>query len=205
MDNNTATSTTQATTYCTGCHCFKPTELFAGRQRQYKTCKTCRSRRSNVGKPIAHDLLATLKETVNLIPSRYDNDETAEINRDDASIEYSFSAYIRLDQEMLDMDDQQLVTRIRASIEARDGYHYYQYFTPNTQLKFGSTFVCCCSQSSETQRQVPEDRLKRRHTRMETFNCNGTIHGMIDRPNRFVRVTIKHPTGHCAAPNTRNK
>ncbi|KAG2214782.1 hypothetical protein INT45_011563 [Circinella minor] len=204
MDNNTATNITPATTYCTGCHCFKPTELFAGRQRQYKTCKTCRNRRSDVGKPIADDLLITLEEALEMIPSRYDDDEITETNREDASIDYSITAYIRLDQEMLDMDDQHLVTHIRTSIEARDGYHYYHYFMAATHLKFGSTFICCCSQSSESQRQVPDNRRRRIHTRMETFSCNGYINGMIDRPNSYVRITIEHSTGHRAAPSATN-
>ncbi|KAG2208191.1 hypothetical protein INT45_000721 [Circinella minor] len=79
-DNNGDPVICAATTYCTGCHCFKPTELFAGRQRQYKTCKTCRNHRSDVGKPIADDLLVTLEEALEMIPSRYDDDEITETN-----------------------------------------------------------------------------------------------------------------------------
>ncbi|KAG2221940.1 hypothetical protein INT45_013276 [Circinella minor] len=123
MDNNTATNITPATTYCISCHCFKPTELFAGRQRQYKTCKMCQNRRSDVGKPITDDLLVTLEEALEMISCHYDDDEIAETNRDDASIDYSITTYIRLDQEML--DNQHLVTHICTSIEAHDGYHYY--------------------------------------------------------------------------------
>ncbi|KAG2216792.1 hypothetical protein INT45_009679 [Circinella minor] len=96
---------------------------------------------------------------------------------------------------MLDMDDQHSVTHICTNIEARDGYHYYHYFMAATHLKFGSTFICCCSQSSESQRQVPDNRRRRIHTRMETFSYNGYINGIIDRPNSYVRITIKHSTG----------
>ena len=205
MDNNTTTSIPPANVYCTGCRSFKAIELFTGRQRQYKTCRTCRNRKSDVGKPIADHLLITLEEALELIPSRYDDDEITEINRDHASIDYSITAYIRLEHEMLNLDDQHLVTRIRASIEARDGYHYYQYFTTGPQLKFDSTFVCCCSQSSESQRQVPDDRCRRIFTRIETFSCNGSINGMIDRANGYVRITIEHSTGNRAAPNAMNK
>ena len=204
MDNNTTTNIAPSTVYCTDCGCFKASEPFAGRQEQYKTCRTCRNYKSDGDKPITDDLLVTLDEALELIPPRYDDDEITEINWDHASIDYSITAYIRLDQEMLDLDDQHLITRIRASIEARDGYHYYQYFTPATQLKFGSTFFCCCSQSSESQRQVPDDRRRRIQTRMEAFSCNGSINGMIDRPNGYVCITIEHSTWHRAAPHAIN-
>ena len=131
-------------------------------------------------------MVVTLDEALELMPSRYDDDEITD----------SITAYIRLDQH--------LVIRIHASIEARDVYHYYQYFTPGTQLKFGNTFVCCCSQSSESQRQVPDDRRRRIYTRMEVFSCNGSINGMIDKPNGYVRITIEHSTRHRAAPHAIN-
>ena len=82
------------------------------------------------------------EEAMRSITSRYDESKIAEIDRGYTSNNYSITAYIRFNQEMLDFDDQQLVTRIHTGSEARDGYHYYQYFTPGTQLKFGSTFVC---------------------------------------------------------------
>ena len=143
-------------------------------------------------------------KTLELIPSRYDDDEVTDISRIRASIDHSITAYIRLDQEMLDLDDKRLVIRIPASIEARDGYHYYQYVTPGTQLKSASTFVYCCPQSSESQRQVPYDRCRHIHTWMEAFICSGSINGMVDRPNGYVRITNEHLTGHRTAPHAIN-
>ncbi|KAI9274602.1 hypothetical protein BDA99DRAFT_556013 [Phascolomyces articulosus] len=67
---------------------------------------------------------------------------------------------------MAAMDDEQLLTDIRIRVEGRDGYHYNQYFTKDTRLKYGNSFICACSQDYDTQRQVVDDRRKRICTRM---------------------------------------
>ncbi|KAI9255269.1 hypothetical protein BDA99DRAFT_607170 [Phascolomyces articulosus] len=63
----------------------------------------------------------------------------------------------------------ELLTDIRTRIEAIDGYHYYQEFTPNPRKKLDRTFSC-------------------------------RINGLIDKPNAYVHLKIKHSIGHIARP-----
>ncbi|KAI9243340.1 hypothetical protein BDA99DRAFT_530641 [Phascolomyces articulosus] len=201
---NATTTNTQTVKRCSDCNCTRPIEFFCGKRDFYKTCITCRNRRSDVGKAIPNEMLITLDEAIELIPSRYDDDEGTVIDRDSASINYSVDVYIRIDENMAAMDDEQLLTDIRTRVEGRDGYHYYQYFTKDTRLKYGNSFICACSQDYDTQRQVVDDRRKRICTRMDVSLCGGFIKGLIERRFEYVHLTIEHSIGHRAAPDSVN-
>ncbi|KAI7847832.1 hypothetical protein BDC45DRAFT_541568 [Circinella umbellata] len=152
-------------------------------------------------KAIPAELLITLNEAIKLIPSCCDDDEGTEIDsnrlvtRDDRSISYSVDAYISFDDNMRVMDDQELLTHVRT----RDKYHYYQQSANDTRLKYSNSFVCHCSQDTDTHQKVSDDRRKRIRTRMKTYNCGGFIRGLIERRFKYVHVNIEHSTGNRAA------
>ncbi|KAI7855259.1 hypothetical protein BDC45DRAFT_506972 [Circinella umbellata] len=147
-------------------------------------CKCIRLIEFDVGKAIPAGLLITMSKAIELISSRYYDDEGMEMDsnrvgtRDDRSISYSVDAYISFDESMRPMDDQKLDTR----------------------LKYCHSFVFHCSQDADTQQQVSDDRRKRIRTRMETYNCGGFIRGLIERRFEYVHINIEHSTGHRAAP-----
>ncbi|KAI9262365.1 hypothetical protein BDA99DRAFT_560209 [Phascolomyces articulosus] len=60
---------------CTGCKGNRPLEMFVANQETYNTCQRCLNRQSDVGKPIAEELLRTMDEAMEMIPSRDDNDD----------------------------------------------------------------------------------------------------------------------------------
>ena len=200
MDTPTAIATNNR--YCRRCKTFRNVELFAGNQRDRKTCAICRGRDSDVDKPVPEDWLVTLEEALLLIPSRYDDQagNGTAMRGERAFIEYSLDVYIHLDEELIQMDEEHILAHICNAIEARDGYKYYREFTPNPSLKFARSFCCRCSQDYDVQRQVFNDDRQRIHTRMETYLCGGQVTGVIDKRNAYVHVSIEHSTGHPALP-----
>ena len=204
--NPTTITNNSTSRFCSDCKCIRSIELFCGKRDFYKTCITCRNKNSDVGKAIPAELLITMSEAIELIPSRYDDDEGLEmegnraVTRDDRSISYSVDAYISFDDSMRAMDDRELLTHIRTRVQERDGYHYYQNFTNNTRLKYGNSFVCHCSQDADMQQQVLDNYRKRIRTRIETYNCGGFIRGLIERRFEYIHINIEHSTGHRAAP-----
>ncbi|KAI9248792.1 hypothetical protein BDA99DRAFT_542367 [Phascolomyces articulosus] len=196
------TETTLANTrLCKKCKCHRAIEMFAGNTREYRTCVICRNRESDVDKPVPEEWLISFEEALLLAPSRYDDDEninTAHGER--AFIEYTLDVYIHLDYELLELDEETILTRIRTRIEGRDGYHYYQEVTPSPALKFARSFCCRCSQDYDVQRQVLNVDRRRLDSRMETYLCGGHIQGMVDKRNRYAHINVEHSTGHPALP-----
>ncbi|KAG2218866.1 hypothetical protein INT45_001689 [Circinella minor] len=188
MDTPTAIATNNR--YCRRCKTFRNVELFAGNQRDRKTCAICRGRDSDVDKPVPEDWLVTLEEALLLIPSRYDDQagNGTAMRGERAFIEYSLDVYIHLDEELIQMDEEHILAHICNAIEARDGYKYYREFTPNPSLKFARSFCCRCSQDYDVQRQVFNDDRQRIHSRMETYLCGGQVTGVIDKRNAVDHV-----------------
>ncbi|KAI7858088.1 hypothetical protein BDC45DRAFT_532368 [Circinella umbellata] len=124
--NPTTITNNSTSRFCSDCKCIRSIELFCGKRDFYKTCITCRNKNSDVGKAIPAELLITTSEAIELIPSRYDDDEDMEmdgnrvVTRDDRSISYSVDAYISFDDSMRAMDDQELLTHIRTRVQERE-------------------------------------------------------------------------------------
>ncbi|KAI9264337.1 hypothetical protein BDA99DRAFT_509055, partial [Phascolomyces articulosus] len=110
-----------------------------------------------------------------------------------AFIEYTLDVYIHLYDKLLESDEDSILTRIR-----RDGYHYYQVFTPSPAHKFTRSFCCRCSQDYDVQRQVFNVDRRRLDSRMETYFCGGHIQVLIDKRNRYAHINVEHSTGHLA-------
>ncbi|KAI9244497.1 hypothetical protein BDA99DRAFT_529123, partial [Phascolomyces articulosus] len=164
---NATTTNTQTIKSCSDCNCTYPIELFYSKRDFYKTCIICHNRCSDVGKAILNKMLITLNKAIELIPSYYNDDEDTVIDRDSASINYSVDVYIRIDENM--------------AVEGRDGYHYYQYFTKDTWLKYRNSFIF-------------------------VDDCQDSfIKGLIKRHFEYIHLTIKHSIGHRAVPDSVNK
>ncbi|KAI9258883.1 hypothetical protein BDA99DRAFT_561255 [Phascolomyces articulosus] len=76
---------------CTGCKGNRPLEMFVANQETYNACQRCRNRQSDVGKPIAEELLCTMDKAMEMIPSRDDDDD---------HVTYTLNVYIRLDDDI---------------------------------------------------------------------------------------------------------
>ncbi|KAI9479582.1 hypothetical protein BDB00DRAFT_879266 [Zychaea mexicana] len=89
--------------------------------QDYNTCRKCREHQSDVGKPIAGQLLLTMDEVLDMIPLHQSLRNVA-----DSLEDYSLDTYVQLDDDILALSDSQLVINIRNRIEAVDGYYYYE-------------------------------------------------------------------------------
>ncbi|KAI9498500.1 hypothetical protein BDB00DRAFT_935661 [Zychaea mexicana] len=179
------------------CKSYRPLLFFVGNRQDYNTCRKCHQSQSDVGKPIAEQLLLTVDEVLELIPSRQNLRNVA-----DSLEDYSLDAYVQLDDDMLALSDSQLVINIRDCIQAVDGYHYYEAYRTEPRRKFGYSFLFRCSQDFHVQDQAAV-RL-RLYRRMPTFLCNGRISGMVGRVNGYFHLNIEHSCGHEAAPAVEN-
>ncbi|KAI9490493.1 hypothetical protein BDB00DRAFT_551564, partial [Zychaea mexicana] len=182
--------------FCSNCKCEnQPVELFVGKTRNYKTCRLCRERQSDVGKPIPDQLLVTMEEVEAMIPSRTDLPSA-----NDTLEGYSLDVYVQLDEQLSTMADQELTAAIVGRIQAIDGYNYYHVSRTEPGKKFSWSFLHKCSQDFDVQHQVPDGDRLRLHTRMETFLCGGYIKGLVDKPNGYFYLHVEHTHAHQTAP-----
>ncbi|KAF7725365.1 hypothetical protein EC973_009631 [Apophysomyces ossiformis] len=167
---------------------MRPSTMFHGRRRNYKTCSACRGRQSDVGKAPPPESIITMTELEEAI-ARQEIPETGTVLSG-----YTFQGYIQLEADQISLSDSQLLVRIRNTIESCGDFKYYERFLTEPEKKTPN--------DEEVQRQLDDSSRRRLHTRMETFRCGGQVSGYIDRVNNVISLNIEHSIGHPAPSRT---
>ncbi|KAG1553059.1 hypothetical protein G6F46_002985 [Rhizopus delemar] len=151
--------------------------------KPFKTCEICRHRQTPV--LIDQDAITDREE----FPSLYPNIDVIEF--DGAEHQFAtlkYEGYIRC-EELADLAENDTIENIEgfkliakdhvSLVELCDGYAFYLKDIGTPELQRKVKFSTYCTQDNRIQR-------------MDTYECNGTIHGVIDLINKCVHLKIEH-------------
>lgn len=94
------------------------------------------------------------------------------------------------------LEDYQVAEAIVDYIGFCDNYQWILKNVGAPTLNNRIHFSAYCSQDVSIQQQIPREQLQRFHDRMDTFQCRGTLKGVIDRGESVVEITLQHDRLH---------
>lgn len=103
---------------------------------------------------------------------------------------------IRLGDWADGLDDYLIAEAIIGHVGCCDDYHWVFKNVGTPLLNNRVHFSAYCCQDVSIQQQIPEQQLQRFHNRMDTFECGGTLKGVIDRRENVVELSIVHDRLH---------
>lgn len=114
----------------------------------------------------------------------------------DGVADETYSKAIQLPDALFGLEDHQLAETMVDCVGRCDGYHWLIKNVGRPLLNSRVNFTAYCAQDASIQQQVPLQQLQRFHSRMNTFNCRGTLKGVINRVDNVIELSIQHDRLH---------
>lgn len=90
------------------------------------------------------------------------------------------------------LQDHQIAETIVDQVAFCDNYHWVLKSVGQPTLNRRVHFTAYCCQDTSIQGQIPRDQLRRYHDRMDTYDCEGALYGVVNRDQNVMELTVRH-------------
>ncbi|KAI8329625.1 hypothetical protein BC941DRAFT_194272 [Chlamydoabsidia padenii] len=169
---------------CSSCHTYRHPDMFVGRTRSYRTCSHCRHRQTP---PTIAPLLENMIVLSELpLGGEFLYEGTATY----------FEADVFMDEHLLDLGYDEIVTEILETVELKTGYQHYRQRIGDTALSSSIVFFAKYIQRSDVRQTLDPATCRRHVVSLPTYNCKGEIKGHIRKDQNWIHLQITHHVNH---------